>query len=152
MTTCLSGTSFLPMTPNVWLVGKTMKSSPPTISLVLMFPGVMYYPWPWHSSNQPDPETHGRVAFRFHVYAPIPDKSAACNEGRPGYKGYGCRFHMPGRDGSDWFTNNTYTKSKQTPAFAPGEAPIYGSGCGANGGNPNGCQSKWGQKSTCKKE
>ena len=147
MTTCLSSI-FIPANDSqvLGLIEKTMKSSPPIISLVLMFLGVMYYPWPWHSSNQPDPENHGRVDFHFDVYAPIPDKSAACN----GTTGNRCRFWMP--RGDDWFTNNTYTKSKQTPAFAPGEAPIYGSGCGANGGNPNGCQSRWGHKSTCKKE
>ena len=55
------------------------------------------------------------------------------------------------------FTNNTYIPGKATlepedmydkwskgkklkgPFSAPGSAPIFGEGCGVNGGNPNGC-------------
>ena len=31
------------------------------------------------------------------------------------------------------------TKERKYPWTAPGTAPTYGNGCGANGGNPNGC-------------
>ena len=31
------------------------------------------------------------------------------------------------------------TKERKHPWNAPGTAPTYGNGCGANGGNPNGC-------------
>ena len=58
---------------------------------------------------------------------------------------------------NDWLTNNTkieiptlpeemydkkyITKNRRfNPWGSPGMAHIYGEGCGANGGNPNGCQ------------
>ena len=30
-------------------------------------------------------------------------------------------------------------KNKKMPWSSPGSAPIFGDGCGVNGGNPNGC-------------
>jgi len=64
----------------------------------------------------------------------------------------------------DWFTNHTFIpgeptipddmydaensarldalKRKKHPWTSPGTAPTFGEGCGANGGNPNGCQCK----------
>ena len=30
-------------------------------------------------------------------------------------------------------------KNKQNPWSSPGSAPIFGDGCGVNGGNPDGC-------------
>ena len=35
------------------------------------------------------------------------------------------------------------TKERKHPWNAPGTAPTYGNGCGANGGNPNGCMLHW---------
>ena len=56
---------------------------------------------------------------------------------------------------SEWYTNNTHIPGDPTlpedmydefsrhtdhgPWSAPGTAPTWGEGCGANGGNPNGC-------------
>ena len=66
--------------------------------------------------------------------------------------------------GTEWFTNNTYNpgantlpdefydltaygyddveeiKATKHPWTSPGSAPGEGNGCGANGGNPHGCQ------------
>ena len=58
---------------------------------------------------------------------------------------------------TDWFTNytkistptlpdelydefNFRPKKKFNPWGSPGSAPIFGEGCGVNGGNPHGCQ------------
>ena len=58
---------------------------------------------------------------------------------------------------TDWFTNYTKIstptlpdelydefhfrpKKKFNPWGSPGSAPIFGEGCGVNGGNPHGCQ------------
>ena len=65
---------------------------------------------------------------------------------------------------TDWFTNHTfipgeptipddmydansaaaieYKKRQKHPWSSPGTAPTFGEGCGANGGNPNGCGCK----------
>jgi len=68
-------------------------------------------------------------------------------------KTHGCRFKI---GLAEWYTNATkipgepslsddmYDQwsskfSRKNPWGAPGSAPVYGEGCGVNGGNPNGC-------------
>ena len=44
------------------------------MTLILFLLGGMYYPWVWHSSNQPSPYTTLQDEFRFGVQLPIPGK------------------------------------------------------------------------------
>ena len=72
-------------------------------------------------------------------------------------------LHIPIGDGgafkgglTEWWTNHTFNSNPTLPAEfwdqenvkwrryshpwgSPGSAPVWGEGCGANGGNPNGC-------------
>ena len=45
----------------------------------------------------------------------------------------------PTLEPEDMYDNWTKGKKKTGPFSAPGSAPIFGEGCGVNGGNPNGC-------------
>ena len=45
----------------------------------------------------------------------------------------------------DYMQDQFIKPTKNHPWAAPGTAPIYGEGCGVNGGNPNGCG--WGRYS-----
>ena len=38
-----------------------------------------------------------------------------------------------------WDEFTPHPNNPQKPWYAPGTAPTWGEGCGANGGNPNGC-------------
>ena len=111
----------------------------------------MYYPWTWHASNTPSPRKSPRN-FKFELEAPVPHKH--CKEDSTTQQKYNgnCRTWM---GLSEWYTNNTHIPGDPTlpedmydefsrhtdhgPWSAPGTAPTWGEGCGANGGNPNGC-------------
>ena len=83
---------------------------------------------------------------------PLPDENV-CMEDAP--NPIGCKFELKI---AEWFTNNTQIpgeptlpdemydnwltrnkKREKNPWAAPGTAPLYGEGCGLNGGNPDGC-------------
>ena len=97
-----------------------------------MLIGVMYYPWNWSDKKQVQPE-----------------RGMAGSKWSAKYKLSGIRLcsggncHPAMREGrtTDWFTNYTWISTDQsrpwwrrTPWQRPGFAPIYGEGCGANGG------------------
>ena len=109
----------------------------------------MFYPTSWNEQEQifpslgPDQGHHG-------LEYPLPD--VFCD----GSQGVKCSNSIFKGRKTDWFTNYTYVstptlpddmydgenerpKKKFNPWGSPGKAPIYGEGCGANGGNPNGC-------------
>ena len=109
----------------------------------------MYYPWTWHASNTPSP-TKSPKHFHFELEVPVPNKHCKedTNQQRSDRK---CRTWM---GIAEWYTNYTYipgdptlpedmydefSHHKNQPWSAPGTAPTWGEGCGANGGNPNGC-------------
>ena len=110
----------------------------------------MYYPPSWNEQEEtfpdlgPDQVPHGLIY-------PLPE--IYCD----GSQGVKCSRAILKGKRTDWFTN--YTKvitptlpeemydqfhvnknRKFNPWGSPGSAPIYGEGCGVNGGNPNGCQ------------
>ncbi len=101
----------------------------------------MFYPWNWSDQKRVDPVTKGMQGAKYYNDYIIPDDHCDENSGVP------CSPVMyQGRD-TDWFTNYTWIPDadesapffERTPYFAPGTAPIWGEGCGANGGNPQGC-------------
>ena len=127
----------------------------------------MYYPPPWHdvsSDNSyfgPNWEPNAlslenkKRGYRGINY-PLPEST--CRGRAP--KCSAARLYG---GANDWFTNYTFisgeptlprnmydnwsssmrvegVKRKGHPWTSPGSAPTYGEGCGANGGNPNGCQ------------
>ena len=119
----------------------------------------MFYPVPW--PNQlgngftlgPKPNMNA-LRFQGPLY-PQPDM--VCQGDR-------CSGSSVRGSAKDWFTNHTFIpgeptipddmydadnsarldalKRKKHPWTSPGTAPTFGEGCGANGGNPNGCQCK----------
>ena len=110
------------------------------------FSGGMYYPYVWSAKNTPSfKESPSKFKF---LDVPIPQDHCQ-EESSP----YGCRFKI---GLAEWYTNDTkipgepslsddmYDQwsskiSRKNPWGAPGSAPVYGEGCGVNGGNPNGC-------------
>ena len=113
-----------------------------------MISGGMYYPYVWSAKSTPSFEESPRRFKFFNV--PIPEEH--CQEDS---SPDGCRFKI---GLAEWYTNATkipgepslsddmYDQwsskfSRKNPWGAPGSAPVYGEGCGVNGGNPNG----WGK-------
>ena len=131
--------------------------------------GNMYYPPPWHDvgSASLDDSNFGpnldnnlisqniNRGYRGINY-PLPE--SACRGRKPK-----CSAAMFKGGPNDWFTNYTFisgepslprnmydswasnmriegVKRKGHPWTSPGSAPTFGEGCGANGGNPYGCQ------------
>ena len=120
-------------------------------------------PWPNQLANGrtlPDwsqvPRRYQRKALKFR--GPLyPQPNEVCRGGR-----YECSNSMVRGAAKDWFTNRTFIpgeptiaddmydapssaalqriKLSKTPWNSPGTAPTFGEGCGASGGNPNGCQ------------
>merc|ERR1711934_764728 len=126
--------------------------------------GNMFYPIPWpnqlaNGRTLPDwskvPKQSQRKALKFR--GPLyPQPNEVCRGGQ-----YECSNSMVRGAAKDWFTNRTFIpgestisddmydapssaalqtiKRSKTPWNSPGTAPTWGEGCGANGGNPNGC-------------
>ena len=115
----------------------------------------MYYPYTWTAKTTPSVDRPPKK-FKF-MDLPIPaDHCEGVLDG-PNIIGSGdCRFKI--HNGlSEWYTNNTVIPGNATlpmdmfddgkpagwvlknPWAAPGSAPVYGEGCGVNGGNPDGC-------------
>ena len=106
-----------------------------------LFLGAMYYPNPWPATHECTPDM-GPGACKFNLNL----KSTGCT-GRCG-KSMGLVA---------FFTNYTVVEKRTLPKEffdysarfkspagkhpwnSPGAAPTFGNGCGANGGNPNGC-------------
>ena len=96
----------------------------------------MYYPWNWMDLDQQDPEVLGAFELGWKANYDIP--SNACNDN----SGVKCNSNAFKGGIYDYFTNDTWIsnmpwipKALRTPANKPGKAPIYGEGCGVNGGN-----------------
>jgi len=116
--------------------------------------GWMYYPWVWHDKKRIDPSKGLKGANWGANYAQ-PD--VVCQS--PDH----CAQTSKTGVATDFFTNHTFIPGEPTlsnhlfskgrrfqwidgkkafhPWAAPGSAPIYGQGCGLNGGNPypHGC-------------
>ena len=95
----------------------------------------MYYPSTWNHLT----ETYPELGPKQGLYLPIPDVGGK-NKGSE----------------AEWWTNHTFNSNPTLPSEfydqenekwrryshpwgSPGSAPVWGEGCGANGGNPNGC-------------
>ena len=113
-----------------------------------MLIGSIYYPPPWTSTSDCTPDMRPNLC-KNDVKIP----STNCTRGSNGCS------HAAGR--SAWFTNFTFVSertienemldvwgkfksngAKLHPWNSPGAAPIFGNGCGVNGGNPNGCDNE----------
>jgi len=116
--------------------------------------GFMHFPTTWNSKNEITP-TNGLKGAGFGFKYPEPDvvcTGARCSNSAL-KKGWA----------TDWFANFTFIpgtgismseemyspgrvsvkidgQRRYNPWAQPGTAPVYGEGCGLNGGNPNGCQ------------
>merc|ERR1739838_998177 len=120
--------------------------------------GFMYFPTSWNSRNEVVP-CKGLKGAKFGYTYPLPevvcDKNSDTERCSPSALNNGWT--------TDWFTNFTFVpgtglsmseemystgrvwikvegEKRYNPWAQPGTAPIYGEGCGLNGGNPNGCQ------------
>ena len=112
----------------------------------------MYYPSPWWATSDCEPDTQKFHSCGFELEVPKPElKEDRCfiDETTNGCSRSGGR--------NAWFTNFTVVpevtigkeflfKGKVRgnedgffPWASPGAAPVYGNGCGLNGGNPDGC-------------
>lgn len=130
--------------------------------------GNMFFPVPWpnqlaNGRTLPDwtevPRKFQRRALKFR--GPLyPQPDAVCEGGRWS----GCSGSSVQGGAKEWFTNHTFIPGEPTipddmyhatsyakiqalkrlkhPWTSPGTAPTFGEGCGASGGNPNGCQCK----------
>ena len=110
----------------------------------------MYYPWPWHATTECSPNENPKKCH-YNLQVPIPEKHC---EGEIKSE---CRFHMgeaeyftnfthipgeatlPDEMYDEWSHPDDYPRILSNPWASPGTAPIWGEGCGANGGNPLGC-------------
>lgn len=120
--------------------------------------GHMYYPLPWHASNDCGPEKIPSEC-EYDLMVPLPEKNRCMESINPNDDFDMCQSKNDLSKGDGWFRNFTcipgeptlptkmYGKFKLSnssecgnhPWLAPGTAPVWGEGCGANGGNPNGC-------------
>jgi len=120
--------------------------------------GLMYYPSPWHSTRQMNPYEGFKTSQWKLKY---PKQSNSCKKRQAKRQGKKCSNKALKKGGlTDWFTNSTFIPGNPTlpneyysnprqswkwskhPWASPGSAPVYGEGCGVNGGNPYpmGCQ------------
>lgn len=126
--------------------------------------GNMYFPPPWHNlefhgSTRPgDLETAATWRPDQWERVTYPEPEEICEDGAN--EDYWCSSYMIDGAQYDWNTNYTFIPGEPTlpmefcygseshceeimeeknPWTAPGTAPILGEGCGANGGNPQGC-------------
>merc|ERR1712029_1065059 len=114
--------------------------------------GSMYSPSPWWATSDCSPNEQKFVECKFGLSVPKPElKEDRCFKDETTN---GCS-RSGGRNA--WFTNFTrvpvVTIDKEfidgglkgddvtgyNPWTSPGAAPVYGNGCGLNGGNPDGC-------------
>ena len=128
----------------------------------------MYYPPPWHDLKNANRDNFGptmnprilQSGSPLGKYLPInyPQPDITCTGRKPI-----CSPNSIKGSPNDWFTNYTVTYGQPTlprsmydrwtpnrkiqqlerkghPWTSPGSAPTFGEGCGANGGNPYGCQ------------
>merc|ERR1712241_1049789 len=117
--------------------------------------GFMYFPTTWNSRNEIKP-CNGLKGAHFGFKHELSDDACDPSTGAP------CSSSALDRGWTtEWFTNFTFAagepsmseemysdkrvsikyegEERYNPWSQPGTAPIYGQGCGANGGNPNGC-------------
>ena len=111
------------------------------ILLHLTFSGAMYYPNPWwaRSGCLPfmSPET-----CRFDLVPPETGCTGRCRESM-GLTSFFTNYTVVEKRTLPKEFLEKFTRSKSPagkhPWNSPGAAPVFGNGCGANGGNPNGC-------------
>jgi len=118
--------------------------------------GFMYYPWSWNDNNQ-IPPYQGLTGATFGFDFIQPDVVCDSNSGAQ------CASASKKGHSTTWFTNFTFIPGsgpsmpdemyddyplnpvevdgvkRWNPWSQPGSAPVFGQGCGANGGNPDGC-------------
>merc|ERR1712223_591909 len=119
--------------------------------------GFMYFPTTWNSRNEITP-CNGLKGAHFGFKHDLPDAVCDSSTDAP------CSHSALKRGWTtEWFTNFTFApgvgpsmseemydsgrisvkidgETRYNPWAQPGTAPVYGEGCGLNGGNPNGCQ------------
>ena len=106
-----------------------------------IFSGAMYYPNPWwaRSGCLPfmSPET-----CRFDLVPPETGCTGRCRESM-GLTSFFTNYTVVEKRTLPKEFLEKFTRSKSPagkhPWNSPGAAPVFGNGCGANGGNPNGC-------------
>ena len=132
---------------------------------ILPLPGQMYYPVDWYNQagNGLTFDSKPESNYIFHFvgpYYPQPDEVCEGAETGDAIECSPCRIQgcanyvytnytfIPGEPTlpDEMYDTNCATcpsieeiKSRKNPWASPGSAPVYGEGCGANGGNPNGC-------------
>ena len=117
-----------------------------------LFTGSMYSPSPWWATSDCSPNEQKYTECQFRLQVPQPEvEEDRCFKDETTN---GCS-RSGGRNA--WFTNFTrvpeVTLDEEflggkvkgddvigyNPWTSPGAAPVYGNGCGLNGGNPDGC-------------
>jgi len=121
--------------------------------------GFMYFPTTWNSRNEIKPCNGLKGAHFGYKHEPLHQEDDVCDSST----GIQCSHSaLSGGWTTEWFTNFTFSagqpsmseemyyngrvstkidgEEQYNPWSQPGTAPVYGEGCGLNGGNPNGCR------------
>ena len=123
----------------------------------IVISGAMYIPSPWHATSDCNPSMDPRNC-KFHLEVPeTPDYKCSKPPNGNWYTGGGGCSRDAGEH--NWFTNYTSVPEQTledsmfdkwgrrcslnieglNPWNSPGAAPVFGNGCGVNGGNQFGC-------------
>jgi len=109
--------------------------------------GAIYYPPPWTATSDCNPEMSPKLCKHDRKIPPTNCTvgSNACSR-KAGRTAWFTNFtSVPERTiNEEMFDIHGRRKSKAgfNPWNSPGAAPIFGDGCGVNGGNPNGCDNE----------
>ena len=111
------------------------------VTLTHVFSGAMYYPNPWwattHCTADESPES-----CKYDLEPPTTDCTGRCRSSMSLVAFFTNYTVVEKRTiQKDFLDPSSKFKSPagKHPWCSPGAAPIFGNGCGANGGNPNGC-------------
>jgi len=103
--------------------------------------GAMYYPNPWWATSQCTPD-ESPESCKFDLEPPPTDCTGRCRKSM-GLVAFFTNYTVVEERTlpKEFFDDSAKFKSKagKHPWCSPGAAPIFGNGCGSNGGNPNGC-------------
>jgi len=103
--------------------------------------GAMYFPNPWWATGECSPDMSPE-ACKFDLKLPSTGCKGRCNKGT-GLVAFFTNYTVVQEATlpEEFFDNSARreTEAGLHPWNSPGSAPTFGNGCGANGGNPNGC-------------